>query len=258
LQADDAQSQDNFGSSVAVDGEWLFVGAPREDDGFSNAGAVYVFKNIAGEWTQVDRLKAPTPRQDDLFGESVSVSGDVAVIGTSLNDDQASGAGTAYVFEYDGADWQFKEQLFASDGSIGDRLAKSVAIYDDVIVAGADGEDGDMAEESAGAAYFFRRDPTATSLEETPYRAHTAFRTAVYPNPARERATFSLTLREPQYVQVGLYDLLGRRVGLLHQGELTAGVAHRFSLASPLPNGMYFIRVQGASGSAIRPILFVK
>ena len=248
LQADDQQAQDVFGSSVAVDGDWMLVGAPREDDGASNSGAVYVFRREGGEWTEVQRLKAPTPLADDLFGESVSISGGVAVVGTSHNDERGLGAGTVYVFTYNGAEWAFTEQLFASDGEAGDDLAKSVAIDGDVIVAGAAGADGDDAEESVGTAYFFRKDPLATAIEEESLPSAAGLSMALYPNPAGGDVTLHLMLPAPQSVTIDVYDLLGRRV---EAGDhaFAAGEARLPINAEAWPNGVYFVRVEGAGGA---------
>jgi hypothetical protein len=259
LRAADAQPQDIFGSSVSLDGEWLFVGAPREDDGAANAGAVYVFRNTNGTWTEVDRLKAPTPVQDDLFGESVSVSGTAAVVGASSNDEQGSGSGTMYVFEFDGDEWQFVEQLFASDAAIGDNMAKSVSMSGDVIVAGAAGSNGDDAEESVGAAYFFRRDAANTSIGETPDGLEALLTAVIYPNPVREAATVEVETPRLQHVDLSLYDLLGRQVKVLHRGALQPGLTHRFGVSvDGLSSGVYLLRLEGEQTSASRPLFLMK
>jgi hypothetical protein len=259
IEASDAEPQDVFGSSVSVDGEWLFVGAPREDDGAANAGAVYVFGNSEGSWTQVDRLKAPTPIAEDRFGESVAVSGDRAVVGSSSNDEQGSGAGTLYTFAYDGGEWQFVEQLFASDASIGDDFGASVAIDGDVIVAGAAGSNGDDSEESVGTVYFFRQEPPATSIGEMPGGSDLPVEIDVYPHPVREGATLEFTTRQTQYVDVSIYDLLGRRVQLLHSGELRSDQLHRFDVRTDqLSSGVYIVRLRGEWESATRRIVLYR
>lgn len=245
LQASDASAQDVFGTSVEVDGAWLIVGAPREDDEANNSGTVYIFQENAGTWGQVARLKAPVPQAEELFGESVAVSGNVAVVGTSHNDDQGGGAGTFYVFEYDNSAWRYLDQFYASDAGIGDNLAKSVDISGDVIVAGAAGHNGDDAEESVGVVYFFSKDGQPTGVDDLPM-AIRGINASLFPNPALSRSTLNLQVEHPQFVRAEMYDLLGRHVQSLYSGRLSGGQVYQVEIASEsLPAGIYFIRVEG-------------
>lgn len=74
-----------FGESLAVDGDWLFVGAPAAND---NEGAVYVFEQQApGVWTQHQILTASTPATSRGFASGdIAVSGDYAIVGAGAND----------------------------------------------------------------------------------------------------------------------------------------------------------------------------
>jgi hypothetical protein len=89
LSAANADQSDYFGESVALsgDGETLAVGSQSEDGGGAganpasdetqpSAGAVYVFTRPDATWSQRSYLKAPNPESNDLFGSSVTVSGD--------------------------------------------------------------------------------------------------------------------------------------------------------------------------------------
>ena len=99
LMASDAQSSDYFGYSVAVSGDTAVIGAYGEATGGSYAGAAYVFTRTGGSWTQQAKLMASDAQENDLFGVSVAVSGDTAVIGARLEATGGSSAGAAYVFE---------------------------------------------------------------------------------------------------------------------------------------------------------------
>ena len=84
LTASDAEADDRFGVSVSVSGDTAIVGAPDEDAGGSAAGAVYVFQRSQGgadNWGEVTKLTASDAEAGDLFGISVAVSGDTAVVG---------------------------------------------------------------------------------------------------------------------------------------------------------------------------------
>lgn len=85
-------ASDNFGFSVAVDGNLAVVGAYRDDPGgVSAAGTAYVFNATTG--SLIATLNNPSPTISDYFGYSVALSGNTAVVGTPLEDDDEGGAG---------------------------------------------------------------------------------------------------------------------------------------------------------------------
>ena len=76
---------------------------------------------------------------------------------------------------------------------------------------------------------------------------------SVSPNPSRGEGTVTLALPQPGEVAVALYDALGRRVAVLHEGALRAG-SHAFALDGlTLPAGLYLVRAtverEGAAGT---------
>ncbi|MEM1095876.1 MAG: T9SS type A sorting domain-containing protein, partial [Bacteroidota bacterium] len=82
---------------------------------------------------------------------------------------------------------------------------------------------------------------------------------AVYPNPFNPSAQFSLSVRAAQVVEVGVYDLVGRRVALLHNGLLNPGRVHRFMLdAVGWPSGVYVVRVTGERFRALETVTLIK
>lgn len=82
---------------------------------------------------------------------------------------------------------------------------------------------------------------------------------AVYPNPFNPQAQFTLALAATQPVEIALYDLLGRRVALLHQGELVGQKTHTFTVeGQALASGLYFLRVQGRSFQRVRSLTLLK
>lgn len=169
LTADDGMSADLFGTSVAVSGDMAIVGAVYADvDGHSAQGAAYVFyrdRGGPGAWGQVTKLTADDGMAVDLFGQSISVSGDVAVVGAvgadvGGNSDQ----GAAYVFYRDrnGPDaWGQVAKLTASDGAAGDNFGVSVSVSGDTAVVGAYWATVG-GHEYRGAAYVFDRDQGGT------------------------------------------------------------------------------------------------
>ncbi|MEL7363726.1 MAG: endonuclease, partial [Bacteroidota bacterium] len=72
-----------------------------------------------------------------------------------------------------------------------------------------------------------------------------------FPNPSNIAASITLTVDAPTSVQVTLFDALGRRVALLHDGVLGAG-SHSVSAPSSLAGGTYVLRVVTPAGVATR------
>jgi len=163
LIASDAKANDWFGQSVAVSGDIAVVGAPMGDaGGVGFAGAAYVFSRNQGgtdNWDEVKKLTASDAEEADVFGNSVAVSGDIAVVGAPGDDAGGYTAGAAYVFQRDkgGTDqWGQVMKLTASGGQAGDEFGASVAVSGDVAVVGAAFAGG------SGAAYVFQRDKGGT------------------------------------------------------------------------------------------------
>ena len=183
LKASNSEAGDQFGSSVALDGDTLVVGAISEDsDGstgadnsVSNSGAVYVFTRTGTTWTQQSYLKASNADADDNFGSNVSVSSDSLIVaapgedsdGSSEEDDSASESGAAYIFTRTGNTWTQQAYLKASNAESDDIFGSGVSIDADSVVIGASGESSDASSEAdnslgdAGAAYVFTRTGSA-------------------------------------------------------------------------------------------------
>ena len=97
LTASDAAADDEFGSSVAVAGDTVAVGARSSDAAGSNSGSAYLFRYDGAGWVEAAKLTAADAAAGDEFGTSVAVAGDTAVVGASLSDDAGSDSGSAYV-----------------------------------------------------------------------------------------------------------------------------------------------------------------
>jgi hypothetical protein len=161
LTASDAQASDFFGQFVAIDGGVAVVGAPGADDLGPDAGKAYVFRfdSESGMWVEQDTLLAPDGAAGDKFGSSVSVSGDIAVVGAPLDADNGPASGSGHVYRYDaGSDtWIPQVKLLAPGGTADDVFGAAVAISGDLLVVGA------PAQTQAGSAYVFRFDAGASA-----------------------------------------------------------------------------------------------
>ena len=82
---------------------------------------------------------------------------------------------------------------------------------------------------------------------------------AAYPNPFNATTEITLSLPQPQHVDIALYDMLGRRVQRIYEGWLLGGTSHSFTVdGTALPNGLYLIRLQGDHFQASRATMLLK
>ncbi|MHC4413642.1 MAG: hypothetical protein ACYS0G_00005, partial [Planctomycetota bacterium] len=119
LLASDGAAGDHFGISVSVSGDVTVVGARLDDDNGTDAGSAYVYRWDGSSWAQEQKLLASDGAAADIFGHSVSVSGDVAVVGAYYDDDDGTDSGSAYVYRWDGSSWVQEQKLLASDAEAG-------------------------------------------------------------------------------------------------------------------------------------------
>jgi uncharacterized protein involved in tellurium resistance len=158
LLALDGVANDRFGWSVSLSGDTALIGAPFDDDNGVLSGSAYVFIRNGTTWTQQAKLLANDNGTDDRFGQSVSLSGDTALIGAYYDSDNGVRAGAVYVFTRTGATWTQQEKLFASDGASQDNFGFSVSLYDDTALIGTNyDEDNGF---NSGSAYIFTRNGT--------------------------------------------------------------------------------------------------
>lgn len=96
LVASDFDASDRFGSSVALVGDTVVVGAAYHDDGGHDSGAVYVFVRQGSSWTETSMLTAGGGSR--TLGASVALSADTILAGAPSDDTCAGSEGAAYVF----------------------------------------------------------------------------------------------------------------------------------------------------------------
>jgi hypothetical protein len=139
IVASDAAAADAFGTAVALDGSRALVGAQGDDDNGSTSGAAYVFEHSGGLWVEQQKLTASGGYAANLFGYSVSLSGNVALVGAPNYDavDGTSGRGAAFAFVYNGSFWTEHQTLSAVDGAPNDALGRSVSVSGGVALLGA-------------------------------------------------------------------------------------------------------------------------
>ena len=155
----DGATGDQFGTSVAVSGTTILVGAYNN----SNKGAAYVFVQNGASWTMQAKLAAVNDLGSDWFGYSSALDGDTAIIGSVMDDDKGTDSGSAYVFTRNGTQWSQEAKLVADDGATSDGFGVSVSISGNTAVVGSY-QDDDKGSNS-GSAYVFVRNGAVWSQQ---------------------------------------------------------------------------------------------
>jgi len=173
---------DEFGGSVAIDGDRIVVGARREasgatsvngdmdDNSSAGRGAAYLFRRTGpGQWEQEAYLKAFVT-SSFRFGQSCSIDFDTVLIG-------ASGSDQAFVFVRDQTGWQPQAVLIPhnKETTQRDEFGNSVTVSGDTVVVGAWLEDSQSTgvngpannnlSGNSGAAYVYVRQGTNWSQQ---------------------------------------------------------------------------------------------
>ncbi len=150
LDASDRTTGDHFGRDVAIDGDYIIIGAEQEDldenseNSLSNAGGAYIFeKEMSGTWTEVRKIDASDRDAMDLFGESVAISENTIIVGAwqqDLNEsseDFLEDAGAAYFYSPFECMTSFMEEdvtiCFGDAYSIGESTYTTAGTYEDII-----------------------------------------------------------------------------------------------------------------------------
>jgi hypothetical protein len=160
LLADDADGNDAFGFSVAIDGDTAVVGAAFDSTATKTwTGSAYIFTRNSGLWAQQGHVFADDGADHDSFGDAIAISGDTMVVAASYDDlATVTNAGSAYVFVRSSGMWSQQAHLFADSPSENDYFGYdgAVAIEGDTIAVGVKSDDT-AAGTDAGSVYIFAR-----------------------------------------------------------------------------------------------------
>jgi hypothetical protein len=227
--------------AVSVSEDVIVTGTPTTN---TWSGQATVFRWDGSSWVEEAVLFASDGAESDQFGRSVSVSGDVALIGAWQADAHGSNSGAAYVFRWDGAQWVEGAKLTATDGAGGDWFGQSVSVSGNTALVGAVLDDDNGTD--SGSAYVYDLSAPVAG-EETPVAnlgPPSATLAPPYPNPSSASTSIGFRLSTASYVSVGIYDLLGRNVTEVFDGPATEGLHTVTFDASRLPAGVYVVRLE--------------
>jgi hypothetical protein len=221
LRPDDPFPSRQLGYSVSLGADRALAGAPYDSKAINAAGAAYVFtRDAAGAWSQEARIPNPSNDLGDLFGWSVSLDGDRALVGAPKDDDAATDAGAAFVLERDPATgaWSQAAKLVPADGAPDEQFGYSAALRGDRALIGAIHDDERGAR--AGAAYLFERDPATGTWSQT---------TKILPTVSGPNDQFGLSVA---LSDDGSEALVGATFFDDVAGSFGVGVVRRFTLGA--------------------------
>lgn len=154
----DPQIHDSFGSSIALAGDLLIVGAFGEDDFGESSGAAFIFRLIDGQWTLEARITASDGQASDWFGRASAIGPDWAIVGADHQNEQR---GAAYFFRREGANWIEHAKVMSNNPSRNSNFGDKVSLLGDLAIVA---EPGDRVN-SHGSLFMYSLDGETWSLE---------------------------------------------------------------------------------------------
>jgi hypothetical protein len=147
-------SDQAFGSSVALTQNHAFVGAPGPGNPAAESGTVSIFSAVDGATSPEQTLSVGLSASESGFGASLDAEGEFLVVGAQRMVGNHSGPGSAFMFRLEGSTWSLARQFAGPEQNRADGFGQSVSIKENRVAVGAAG-DG-TAGANAGAVYFYR------------------------------------------------------------------------------------------------------
>lgn len=229
-----------FGASLSIDGDTIVVGDDFGEDNSSYSvqkkGNVHIFKvDDNDKWNLEEYLESTENTNssessvaDNLFGKSVALSQDTAIVGDALAGDK----GKAFIYTRDSSqDWQLNKELSPSDSFSGKGFGYCVAIHDDIAVVSA--FDDDISASTNGSVYIYLRDENG----EWEYKDELVPDDLTSENPFNYGNT------------VDIYDnkVVVGAIGGKNNSDQTTGSAYIFTLSEDL-NTYTFVKILPKDG----------
>ncbi len=130
---------DKFGWSVCITDKFAMVGALYDDFGaITDQGSVSIYQFNGTNWVWMQKINDAAGGVADYYGASVSISGDLAVVGSSWDDHGASiDQGSALFYKHNGTNWVLQQKVFDAIGLPADFFGHSVSISGNYAIIGA-------------------------------------------------------------------------------------------------------------------------
>jgi len=170
-----SEAFENFGAAVSISGDVIAVGAPNATvdnqqlpGNEPQAGVVYLYKrNMNNTWSETHRIFPSDVDGYDKFGTSIRLENSQLIAGSPFDDDNVTSSGSAYIFNFDGINWNETDKLTASNPVSSDKFGFKVDINGNRAIISSPNSDDDIAGNNVGSVYVFEKDNTVWN--ETAY-----------------------------------------------------------------------------------------
>lgn len=231
-----------FGFSVSLTNDRAIVGAYNDKEFGEESGAAFIFDFVDSQWIQTAKIGASDPEDKDNFGYSVSISGDIAIVGAPQYGKNEVGKhkGSAYIFNIESGLWQEKVKLNASDGKDEDLFGISVGISDKKAIVGAV---RDWKEKGSvyfyGASMFQNEDEMIKDTQEdfsNILNLGIQDKIGIYPNPASDVLNLYSSDEATKNIKIISLDGTLSKTFQMNQSKNIN--------VSDLSSGMYFLEIE--------------
>ena len=282
LTAGDAAQRDHFGTSVAMHGNTIFVGAPFHDaEGKEDVGAAYIFVPNGATWKQQAKLRALDAGKDHNFGSGVAVAGNIAIVGVAGAEEAAPASGAAYGFARVDGVWEATGKVVPTDGDKDFHFGFSVAMSTNTAVISSHSVMVDRPGHPHGdgaVAYIYNSvedfgtppfavEPFGLRVTTLGQVKHTAL-LQNFPNPFNPETWLPYHLASEADVTFRIYNVQGQLMRELNLGmQKPAGYLSRETAAywdgtdqvgETVSSGVYFYTLQAGTYQATRRMLILK
>ena len=263
LEPFDLEGVTRYGSSMSFDGETLAVGALHPE-----GGAVFLFKYESGQWSPED-LVLPTDVDENFltnlgfgsfeyFGEVVSIRGDNMMLGLPRDTEYGYRSGSMYLMERTEMGWVVAARYVSPNPTAFARFGSAVALGEDIVFVGSGGANTDKGDESGIVYAWDLEESTSTRLAEKHISGKGVVLQQNFPNPFHAETVIPFEIQQRQHLSIQVYDLLGRRVETIFEGNVGEGAHQVVYRPANLAAGVYHLRLTGKGIEQTRPLVVSK
>ena len=161
-------TNDFFGTSVSISGNYAVIGIPQYINGGIEVGAITIYQYDGANWVFMQRIVNTGGTAGERFGRSVAVSGNRIIVGAPYDDNSFTNQGSISIYQYNGASWVLMQKIYDASGAANDNFGFSVSISGDIAIAGAPNDDnGAFADQGSASVYRYMAGSWVFSIRNT-------------------------------------------------------------------------------------------
>jgi len=258
-------SEGLFGSSISYSEGRLLIGAMQEKIDSAISGAAYLFHlHEEGKWILEEKFSPDNKQNHDYFGMATFINKEVLVIGSPKWDiDQLNrngDMGSADVYSLSDSGWIMAGKIIPQDGASDDHFGMAISSFENTLLIGARLNDNEAFNN--GSAYFYKFSELFPALSQKFIpEAFELYHN--FPNPFKSLTTIRYDLPTDTRVNITVYDLLGRKIIELVNGEEVAGRKQiiwtgNSSYGIPSSSGVYIYRMETTKFNNTKKMIYLK